>query len=295
MSKITKAIIPAAGFGTRFLPASKAIPKEMFPIIDKPTIQYIIEEAVNSGITDILIIVSSYKNSIIDHFDYNFELEQKLLNSNKNNEWKMIRNIADMVRIQYIRQKQALGLGHAILMAEQFAANEPVAILLGDDVVFNKNGEQPAIKQCIDAFNQVNSSIVGVQEVSLNQVHKYGIVDPKNKDDLSNSDLVELKGVVEKPKSSHAPSQYAILGRYVLTNEIFEELRNTKMDVRNEIELTDAILSLLSKQKVYAKKFSGTRFDVGSKLGYVKSFIYQSMNDDELKKEIIDYFDNIKK
>lgn len=289
MAKITKAIIPAAGFGTRFLPASKAIPKEMFPIIDKPTIQYIIEEAVQSGITDILIVVSSYKNSIIDHFDYNFELEQKLLGSNKEKEYSLIREIADMVRIQFVRQKEALGLGHAILMAEQFAANEPIAILLGDDVVFTKKNHKPAIAQCIDAFNKTNASIVGVQSVDISQVNKYGIIEPKNKTDLGKTDLIKLKSVVEKPNKDQAPSTYAILGRYVLTNDIFKELKNVKKDIRNEIELTDAILELTKKQKVYAKEFVGERFDVGSKLGYVKSFIYQSMNDDSLKDSILEY------
>ena len=294
-NKVTKAIIPAGGFGTRFLPASKSIPKEMFPIIDKPTIHFIVEEAIKSGITDILIIVSSNKNSILDYFDYNYELEQKLLKANKTNLYNLIRDIPNMVNIQYVRQKEALGLGHAIMLAESFANNEPIAILLGDDVVFYNNKQKPAIKQCIEAFEQTNSSIVGVQPIETNQLNKYGIIDPKNPNDLKNKDLFELKGMVEKPAIKDAPSNYAILGRYVLTNDIFKELKKTKFDKNNEIELTNAILGLLKHNKVYAKVFEGDRFDIGSKLGYVKSFIYQSMLDNDIKDEILTYIKTFNK
>ncbi len=286
--KITKAVIPAAGFGTRFLPASKAIPKEMFPIIDKPTIQYIVEEAINSGITDLLIIVSSNKNSILDHFDYNFELEQKLLQKNKHKEAILIKDFTDKIRIQYIRQKEALGLGHAILLAKEFVNNEPFAILLGDDVVFKEKNDKPAILQCINAFNKVKSSIVGVQTVKDDAIHKYGIVEPKNIKDVA-SGLFQLKSVVEKPDKKDAPSNLAILGRYVLTPKIFSELEKTKKDIRNEIELTDAILLLMKKEKVYAKQFTGKRFDIGSKLGYVMSFIYLASKDNDISLDIKNY------
>ncbi len=287
-TKITKAVIPAAGFGTRFLPATKAIPKEMFPIIDKPTIQFIVEEAIESGITDLLIIVSKNKNPILDHFDYNFELEQKLLEKNKHKEVSLIKDFTNKIRIQYIRQKETLGLGHAILLAKEFVNNEPFAILLGDDVVFKEKKDQPAILQCINAFDKVHSSIVGVQEVEDDNVSKYGIVDPKNLKDISTG-LFQLKSVVEKPDRKDAPSNFAILGRYVLTPKIFDELKNTKKDIRNEIELTNAILSLMKKEKVYAKQFTGKRFDIGSKLGYVKSFIYLAAKDNDISLDIKNY------
>lgn len=285
VKKIRKAIIPAAGFGTRFLPATKSIPKEMFPIIDIPTIQFIVEEAVNSGITDILIVVSGYKNSIIDYFDYNYELEEKLKEKNKIKEYEQIRKIANMANIQFVRQKESIGLGDAILLGESFVGDEPFAILLGDDIVLNESSQTPALKQCIDAFNEVNSSILGVQKVEKEDVVKYGIVDPKD----SSNKLVELKGVVEKPAVNDAPSQLAILGRYVLTPRIFEFLKGLERDKNNEIELTDAILKLSKKEKVFACNFVGNRFDIGSKIGYIKAILFLAMKNKEYRNEILEF------
>lgn len=287
--KVKKAIIPAAGMGTRFLPATKAMPKEMLPIVDKPTIQFIIEEAVKAGIEEILIVTSSSKNSIIDHFDYSYELEERLKNKNKLEEYKQIRAIADMVNIQYIRQKEPMGLGHAILCAESFINNEPFAVLLGDDVVIeDKSYHKTAIGQCIDTYNTYNCSVVGVQYVSDDQVHKYGIVDPLNPED-KDKDEFQLKGMVEKPQLEDSPSNYAILGRYVLTPAIFNELKNTTIDVRGEIELTDAIMRLVSRERVYAKKFVGRRYDIGSKLGYIIATIDLALAHDEIKENLLEY------
>lgn len=288
--KITKAVIPAAGLGTRFLPASKAIPKEMFPIVDTPCIQLIVEEAVKSGIKDILFIVSSSKSSVENHFDYNFELEEKLFKKKKDAIVYQLRNIADQANFYFLRQKQTLGLGHAILKAESFIGDEPFAILLGDDVVYNKTNQ--ALEQCMNAFYQTKSSIVGVQQVIDADVHKYGIVKPVS--GTNSNDLVQLSGMVEKPDIKNAPSNLAILGRYVLTPQIFEELKNTKVDIRDEIELTDAILSLLKKEKVYAKVFSGTRYDIGSKVGYVKATIDYALRDTDIADEIKSFIKNKK-
>lgn len=285
---VKKAVIPAAGLGTRFLPATKAMPKEMLPIVDKPTIQYIVEEAVASGIKEILIIASSSKNAIIDHFDYSYELENRLKSKNKIKEYKQIRKIADIANIQYIRQKEPLGLGHAILVAKSFIGNESFAVLLGDDIVMNDKKAKPALKQCIEAYQQTKSSIVGVQKVAHSKVNKYGIINPaKNaKKNVSEGDIIELQGVVEKPKPENAPSDYAILGRYVLTPEIFTELARTKPDIRNEIELTDAIFKLSKYQKVFAKVFSGKRFDIGSKVGFINATIEAALEHEDIKGDI---------
>ncbi len=293
IKKVRKAVIPAAGLGTRFLPATKAMPKEMLPIVDKPTIQFIVEEAVNSGIEEILIITSSSKNSIIDHFDYAYELEERLKMKNKMKEYHQIRDIANMVNIHFIRQKEPLGLGHAILSAKSFISNEPFAVLLGDDVVIQEKGEQPALKQCIDAYMATKSSIVGVQKVPLNEVNKYGIVDPQNRDDLGTKKTFKLKSMVEKPDPDKAPSQYAILGRYVLDSSIFDEIIKTKVDKKGEIQLTDAILSLSSSHPVYAHDFSGTRHDIGSKIGFVKATIDLALRNKELTDDVLKYMRDI--
>ncbi|WP_027119408.1 UTP--glucose-1-phosphate uridylyltransferase GalU [[Mycoplasma] testudinis] len=286
--KIKKAVIPAAGLGTRFLPATKAMPKEMLPIVDKPTIQYIVEEAVASGIEEILIITSSSKNAIVDHFDYSYELEDRLQSKNKMKEFQEIRKIADMANIQYIRQKEPKGLGHAILCAKNFINSEPFAVLLGDDIVMTNPGETPALKQCIDAFNEVRSTIVGVQQVPHELVVKYGIINPSKdyKKAIESEDIVPLRGVIEKPLPKDAPSDFAILGRYILTPEIFDELAKTKPDIRDEIELTDAIFSLSKYQRVFAKVFSGKRFDIGSKVGFIHAIIEAALNHEDIKQEI---------
>lgn len=295
VKKIRKAVIPAAGLGTRFLPATKAMPKEMLPIVDKPTIQFIVEEAVKAGIEEILIITSSSKNSIIDHFDYSYELEERLKSKNKMKEYKEIRDIADMVNIQYIRQKEPMGLGHAILMAKNFIGNEPFAVLLGDDIVLQpKDSNITAIGECIDLYLQNNASVVGVQYVKDSDVSKYGIVDPDGYFDLETKS-VKLKGMVEKPLKEYSPSNYAILGRYVLSPAIFGELEKTDIDVRGEIEITNAIMSLSKKEPVYAKEFSGKRYDIGSKVGYVEATIDVALNHKEIKTELLKYMVNILK
>lgn len=290
---VKKAIIPAAGLGTRFLPATKALPKEMLPILDKPSIQFIVEEAVASGIEEILIVVSSNKNSIIDHFDYSFELEERLKQKKKINEFKQIRKIADMVKIQYVRQKEPLGLGHAIMCAESFVGNEPFAVLLGDDIVMPE-GNEPAVKQCIDAFNKTNSIVLGVQKVSDDVVHKYGVIDIDAKLQ-SDKTIFKIKGAVEKPEKKDAPSNYAILGRYILKPTIFAELKKTKIDIRGEIELTSAIMSLLKHESVYAKEFSGRRYDIGSKSDYAISVIDEALKNPETKLEVSKYITKISK
>ncbi len=287
MKKVTKAVIPAAGFGTRFLPATKAQPKEMLPIIDKPTIQYIVEEAVASGITDILIVTSPYKKSIEDHFDKSFELESLLAKNGKVEEHKMLGNISEMVNIYYVRQKEAKGLGHAISKAEAFVGDEPFAILLGDDIVVNYDGK-PATKQLIDEYEKHNASIVGVQEVDLKDVFKYGIIKPSDMK-CSDTRLVKVSDMVEKPKPEEAPSKFAVLGRYLLTPKIFEFLKTQEAGVGGEIQLTDAIKRLALSESVYGYDFVGKRYDVGNKFGFIQATIDFALDREDLKGEVLEY------
>lgn len=287
MGIIRKAVIPAAGFGTRFLPATKAQPKEMLPIVDKPTIQYIVEEAVESGIEDILIITSSQKRSIEDHFDKSYELEDVLRKQGKYDLLKIVEDVSNMVNIHYIRQKEAKGLGHAILCAKVFIKDEPFAILLGDDVVVNHDGE-PALKQLINQFEKVEASVVGVQTVPREDVCKYGIVElSKTREPIGK--LYPLSNMVEKPKIEDAPSQLAVLGRYVLTPEIFEMLETQEPGSGNEIQLTDAIKRLMRKQTVYAYDFAGERYDVGDKFGFVKATIDFALDREDLREPVMNY------
>ena len=257
---VKKAVIPAAGLGTRFLPATKAIPKEMLPIVDIPTVQYIVEEAVQSGIEEILIITNSNKHCMENHFDKNYELEARLLESNKQAEAEMIDRIANLANIYYVRQKEPKGLGHAILCAKSFIGNEPFAVLLGDDVVINDGGE-PALRQLINAYNKIGASIVGVQQVAESQVHKYGIVAPS----------VHQLTDDPKPDLKDAPSNLAVLGRYVLKPEIFDYLETQGTGAGGEIQLTDAIKRLMYTQAVYAYDFEGHRYDVGDKFGFIQA------------------------
>lgn len=283
---IKKAIIPAAGIGTRLLPATKAIPKEMLPVINVPGIQLIVEEAIKSGIENILIIVNQSKNPIIDHFDYNYELENRLLKKNKTSLYKMIRKIGDLANIQFIRQKEPLGLGDAIKCGKIFCGNDPFAVLLGDDVVKTKKNEKTALQQCIDAYEANNSCVVGVQEVNKNDVGNYGIVVPKSKNDLVKK-IFKLKDLVEKPNINNAPSNYAILGRYVLTPDIFPALEKTKPDKFGEIQITNALKLLIKEKKnICACKFNGKRYDLGNKLGIVSAIIDFALDDPEIKDSI---------
>ena len=279
--KVRKAVIPAAGYGTRFLPATKSMPKEMLPIIDKPTIQYIVEEAIKAGITDILIITNSQKASIENHFDRSWELEGFLKSRGKEEDLKLVKDISNIANIFSVRQKEQRGLGHAILCAKEFIGDEPFAVLLGDDVVDNDNS--PAIGQLCDCFDKNHSSVVGVQKVPFEDLDKYGIVKPKEE---MNRRTCEIEDMVEKPDPSEAPSRYAVLGRYVLTPKIFELLETQEPGKGGEIQLTDAIKRLTEFEKVYAYEFSGKRYDVGSKEGYIKAIIDFAMKRDCLKEEL---------
>lgn len=285
--KIRKAIIPSAGLGTRFLPATKAQPKEMLPIVDKPTIQYIIEEAVASGIEEILIITGRNKKCIEDHFDKSVELEMELEKNNKTELLKLVRDISDMVDIHYIRQKEPRGLGHAIRCAKTFVGDEPFAILLGDDVVYEP--EKPCLKQLIDCYNEYKTSILGVQNVPKNDAYKYGIVDGV---DVENR-VCKVKGLVEKPSVEEAPSNIAILGRYIVTPRIFDILDNIKPGKGNEIQLTDALLDLIKEEAMYAYNFEGRRYDVGDKLGFLQATVEYALRKPELKDDFIQYLKSI--
>lgn len=282
MKKIRKAIIPAAGFGTRFLPATKAVPKEMLPIVDKPTIQYIVEEAVKSGIEEILIITNAHKASIENHFDQSFELEKRLEASHSDELLTMCRDISNMANIYSVRQKNPRGLGHAVLCAKTFVGDEPFAILLGDDIVVNKNGPT-ATEQLVRVYEEQNASVVGVQRVADEAVHKYGIIDPA----ASLSDrCMEVKSFVEKPKLDDAPSNMAILGRYILTPKIFELLETQAPGSGNEIQLTDAIDRLTKFESVYAYDFIGNRYDVGDKIGFIKAQIDFALDREDLHDQV---------
>lgn len=284
MKKIRKAIIPAAGFGTRFLPATKAVPKEMLPIVDKPTIQYIVEEAVASGIEEILIITNCYKSCIENHFDNSFELEKKLESSGDMERLEMVRDIASMANVYSVRQKNPRGLGHAVLCAKSFVGDEPFAILLGDDIVVNDGGKT-ATQQLVDAFEQFGGSVVGVQKVADSQVHKYGIIDPR--ENLTER-CASVNGFVEKPKLEDAPSNFAILGRYILTPKIFELLETQEPGKGNEIQITDAIDRLTQHEEVYAYDFEGNRYDVGDKVGFLKAQIDFALKRDDLHDAMVE-------
>ena len=286
--KVRKAVIPAAGLGTRFLPATKAQPKEMLPIVDTPTIQYIVEEAVKSGIEDLIIVTGRHKRAIEDHFDKHLELELALERKGKDHMLEIVRDISDLINVHYVRQKEPKGLGHAILCAKTFIGNEPFAILLGDDIVKSK---KPVTKQLIDAFSKQQSSIIGVQEVADEVVHKYGIVDYSS----ANDNLYKVNNLVEKPSLKDAPSNIAILGRYIITPRIFEILENTQPGKANEIQLTDALEQLMLEEDIYAQVFEGKRYDIGNKLGFLEATIEFAMDRDDIKDEFRDYLLNFLK
>ncbi|WP_017378573.1 UTP--glucose-1-phosphate uridylyltransferase GalU [Paenisporosarcina sp. TG-14] len=281
--KITKAIIPAAGLGTRFLPATKAMPKEMLPIVDKPTIQYIVEEAIASGIEDIIIVTGKGKRAIEDHFDHAFELEETLM---KNGKWDMLDSVMETskVEIHYIRQKQPLGLGHAIWSARNFIGNEPFAVLLGDDIVEN---DDPCLAQLMNQYDKTGKSVIGVKKVPDSDTERYGIIDPQER----NGKLIKVNRFVEKPAAGTAPSNYAIMGRYILTPEIFDFLGKHQVGVGGEIQLTDAIQKLNEVQSVYAYEFEGRRFDVGDKFGFLETTIEFALKRPELKKQLLELFE----
>lgn len=280
--KVKKAVIPAAGLGTRFLPATKAQPKEMLPIVDKPTIQYIIEEAVASGIEEILIITGRNKRAIEDHFDKSVELEQQLKDTGKNDMLQMVEDISKMAEIYYIRQKEPKGLGHAINCARTFVGEEPFAVMLGDDVVY---GDKPCLKQLIECYNEYKTTVLGVQKVSNEDVYKYGIVDGKH---IENN-VYKVKDLVEKPDVEEAPSNIAILGRYIITPKIFEILSTIEPGKGGEIQLTDALKKLSLEEAIYAFDFEGRRYDVGDKLGFLEATTEFALRRDEIKDDFKKY------
>jgi len=285
MKKVRKAIIPAAGLGTRFLPATKAMPKEMLPIVDKPTIQYIVEEAIASGIEDIIIVTGKGKRAIEDHFDHAFELEENLIRKEKFDLLEKVRE-SSKVEIHFIRQKEPLGLGHAVLCAKKFIGDEPFAVLLGDDIV---QAETPCLKQLINQYDATGASVIGVQQVPDSETNRYGIIAPLERDGR----LYKVDNFVEKPALGTAPSNLAIMGRYILTPEIFTFLEKQGAGAGGEIQLTDAIEQLNQIQRVFAYDFEGKRFDVGEKIGFVKTTVEFALQDEGLRDELLEYLEGI--
>lgn len=284
--KVKKAVIPAAGLGTRFLPATKAQPKEMLPIVDKPTIQYIVEEAVASGIEDIIIVTGRSKRAIEDHFDKSVELEAELEKHKKEEMLKLVRDISSMANVYYIRQKEPKGLGHAVLCAKTFIGNEPFAVLLGDDIV---DAKTPCLKQLIKAYNDYKTTILGVQHVPEKDVSKYGIVDGS----VVGERIFSVRDLVEKPSLRKAPSNIAILGRYIITPDIFKILEKTKSGKGGEIQLTDALRTMASEKPIYAYNFEGRRYDVGNVMGFLQATVEFALKRDGLREEFTDYLKTI--
>ena len=281
MKKIRKCVIPVAGMGTRFLPATKATPKEMLPIIDKPTIQYIIEEAVNSGIEEILLITSPYKNSVIDHFDKSYELESRLKKSGKLDKLELVENISNLAQFTFIRQGEPNGSGHAIRLAKSFVGDEPFAVMYGDDII---KSDVPVLKQLIDVYQEKDCNVIGVQEVDHSLVYKYGIVEYANEEG-------KIKRLIEKPSLEEAPSNDAGLGRYIVKPEIFDELDHLERGAGNEYQFSDAMLALMQKQDFYACKFDGKYFDIGNQLGYLKANVEFALDREDIKDEFSRYLE----
>jgi UTP--glucose-1-phosphate uridylyltransferase len=288
--RISKAVFPAAGLGTRFLPATKAQPKEMLPLVDKPLIQYVVEEAVHAGIRNITIITGRGKNAIEDHFDVSYELESVLEERGKEDLLKEIRQISNMINVSYVRQKEALGLGHAILMSRDAVGNEPFAVMLGDDII---DAPVPCLKQMMDLFEKLQGSIIATCEVPHSEIHHYGVIRGVPLDGFHGR-VYRIQDVVEKPPAAEAPSNMAIIGRYILTPEIFAILEKTRTGRGGEIQLTDGIRILLEQQPVYAYKFDGTRYDAGDKLGFLKATVEFALRREDLGKEFRDYLSSLK-
>lgn len=280
--KVRKAVIPAAGLGTRFLPATKAQPKEMLPIVDKPTIQYIVEEAIASGIEDILIVTGRGKRAIEDHFDKSYELEDILKRKGEEDLLALVQDISNLVNLNYIRQKEPKGLGHAIYCARSFIDNEPFAVLLGDDIV---DSEVPCLRQLIDVYEKYNTTVLGVQHVPEEDVSKYGIINGS----LVEDHIFKVSDLIEKPEQDKAPSNIAILGRYIISPEIFIHLEKAAPGKGGEIQLTDALKMLLSSGSMYAYDFTGKRYDVGNKLGFLEATVEYALKRDDLRQEFSAY------
>lgn len=287
MTRVRKAVFPAAGLGTRFLPATKAQPKEMLPLVDKPLIQYGIEEALSSGIGNIIIITGRGKNAIEDHFDVSFELEKILEQRGDTDLLKVVRNISDMIKVSYVRQKEALGIGHALLTAEDLIGVEPFACFLGDDII---DSETPCIKQLLDVYYEKNSPVVAIEEVNPANVSSYGIIAAKQIGER----LYEISDMVEKPKREDAPSNLAIIGRYVLTPDLFDVLRDVPMDAKGEIQITNGLRLLLKQRPIYGYRFEGTRYDAGNKLGFLKATVEFALKRKDLGEEFRAYLKSLK-
>lgn len=288
---VRKAVIPAAGLGTRFLPVTKTLPKEMLPIIDIPTIQLIVEEAVASGIRDILVITNAHKAELENYFDVHYELETRLKESGKHDLVAQVRASAELANIHFVRQKEPKGLGHAVLCAQAFVGNEPFAVLLGDDVVYTQSPVLPALQQLMDCYHHTGYSVLGVQTVAHSEVNKYGIIDPIYPQTYERT--YRVKSLVEKPAITRAPSRLAVLGRYILTPAIFDKLMHQAPGKGGEIQLTDAIMALSNDEPVFAYDFQGQRYDVGDRFGYVKAIIDYALRREDIKDSVQSYLDSI--
>lgn len=284
---IKKAVIPAAGLGTRFLPATKAQPKEMLPVVDKPAIQYIVEEAVASGIESIIIVTGRNKRSIEDHFDRSFEIEQTLEEKGKNDVLEQLHDISNLANIHYIRQKEPLGLGHAVLSARQFIGDEPFAVLLGDDLMVS---EKPALQQLIDIYDQVQTDVIGVQHVAPEDVSKYGIIDPG----AHTGPLYEIADLVEKPTAAEAPSMIAVMGRYILEPSIFTILEALDRGSGGEIQLTDALRKKCAAASIHAVCLEGQRHDIGDKFGYLRAGIEMALQRPDMREQVLAYLESLR-
>jgi UTP--glucose-1-phosphate uridylyltransferase len=289
--RVRKAVFPAAGLGTRFLPATKAQPKEMLPLVDKPIIQYGVEEALASGCDQIIIITGRGKQAIEDHFDVSYELEKMLEERKKTDLLKIVRAISDMIHVSYVRQKEALGLGHAVLMARELVGNEPFAVLLADDII---DAETPCLKQMISVFNETQSSVIAIQIIQGKAISAYGVLDVKPADGRFDGRLYEIRNMVEKPKLEEAPSDLAVIGRYVLTPTVFETLAETKAGVGGELQLTDGMRTLLKKEKMFGYVFEGKRHDTGDKLGFLKATIEFALKRQDLGGPLREYLKGLK-
>jgi UTP--glucose-1-phosphate uridylyltransferase len=285
--KIRKAVFPAAGLGTRFLPATKASPKEMLPLVDKPLIQYVVEEAVASGIESVIIVTGRGKTAIEDHFDISFELEHLLRERGKEDLLQEVRAISEMANFSYVRQREALGLGHAVLQAKDLVGNEPFAVMLSDDIV---DSEVPALKQMLDVYEKYDAPVIGTMQVKGEAISRFGVIDSEEVSD----GVYKINAMVEKPPFAEAPSDLAIIGRYILTPDIFQEIENTTPGAGGEIQLTDAMRSLLKKRPFYAVRFQGTRHDAGDKLGFLIATVEYALQREDLAPEFVEYLKSVR-
>lgn len=290
-AKVRKAVFPAAGLGTRFLPATKAQPKEMLPLVDKPIIQYGVEEALAAGCDQIIIITGRGKSAIEDHFDVSYELEKMLEERGKTDLLTIVRQISDMIHVAYVRQKEAMGLGHAVLMARELVGNEPFAVLLADDVI---DAEKPCLKQMIEVFEETGSSVIAVQEVNGPAISSYGVLEAKQVNGRFGGRAYDISNLVEKPKREEAPSNMAIIGRYVLTPSIFDILERTPLGTGGELQLTDGLRGLLKTEKLYGYAFEGKRHDAGDKLGFLKATVEFALKRPDLGKDFREYLKSLK-